>query len=130
MMPDAYGLTTRQADVLAFIRRRLGEGISPSYQEIQDALGLKSKSGVARLVRGLVDRGRIRQLPYRGRSIELVEGPPAPAPAEDARRVQACVAACDGVTMEELEILGPGGVRRLMDLLALPRVGRVPEVAA
>lgn len=67
------GLTKRQADALGFIRNYHAEhGITPTYSEIMDALGLASKSGVNRIVVGIEERGFIRRLPGRARSIALV----------------------------------------------------------
>lgn len=64
------GMTRRQNEVLAFINKYCLEyGYSPSYQEIADALGICSKSGVKRLIDGLVDRGRLEMLPRRSRSL-------------------------------------------------------------
>jgi hypothetical protein len=64
------GVTRRQNEVLSFINKYCLEyGYSPSYQEIADALGIGSKSGVKRLVDGLIDRGRLEMLPRRSRSM-------------------------------------------------------------
>lgn len=68
------GLTKQQLDCLNFIKAFLNEhGFAPSYQEINDAFGLHSKSSVYRLMRALCDRGYIRQLPNRARSLEVVD---------------------------------------------------------
>src|ERR1700741_4130700 len=65
-------LTRKQRELLKFIQERLGEtGISPSFDEMKDALGLKSKSGVHRLITGLEERGFIRRLPHRARALEV-----------------------------------------------------------
>lgn len=70
---EEYGMTKRQADLLAFIRRYWAENkYPPSFDEMKDALGLRSKSGVHRLVYGLVERGKVRFLPNRARSIEPI----------------------------------------------------------
>jgi SOS-response transcriptional repressor LexA len=66
------GLTKRQSEILAFIRERLERtGLSPSYTEMMTHLGLSSKSSIARLVRGLEERGFVRQLSTGARSIVL-----------------------------------------------------------
>lgn len=71
------GLTKIQADLLAFIERFSADnGISPSFTEMQLALGLKSKSGVDRLLRALEERGRVRRVRYRARAIEVVRDTP------------------------------------------------------
>lgn len=68
------GLTARQVECLDFIRRSTAAGTpSPSFDEIAQGLGLVSKSNVYRLVHALIDRGYLRQLPGRRRSIALIE---------------------------------------------------------
>lgn len=75
-------LTQRQLQLLKFITSYQGEhGVPPSFDEMRDALGLRSKSGIHRLVSGLVEREHIRRLPNRARAIEVIR-PPAAAPAE------------------------------------------------
>lgn len=70
---NSGGLTKRQADTLGFIRSYHSEhGITPTYSEIRDHLGIASKSGVNRIVVGIEDRGFIRRIPHRARSIALV----------------------------------------------------------
>src|SRR5512138_2057428 len=69
-------LTAKQRELLLFIDRRLGEsGISPSFDEMREALDLKSKSGVHRLISALEERGFIRRLPNRARALEVVKLP-------------------------------------------------------
>jgi repressor LexA len=69
-------LTKKQYDLLLFIDRRLKEdGIAPSFDEMKDALGLRSKSGIHRLMTGLEERGFIRRLPHRARALEVVRLP-------------------------------------------------------
>ncbi|NEW96581.1 transcriptional repressor LexA [Rhodopseudomonas sp. BR0G17] len=104
-------LTRKQFELLKFINERLKEaGVPPSFDEMKDALDLRSKSGIHRLITALEERGFIRRLPNRARAIEVIklpdtggmpgnsrrgftpsviEGnlgkvrPPSPAPAED-----------------------------------------------
>ena len=65
-------LTAKQHQLLTFIQSRLEEGgISPSFEEMKDALDLKSKSGVHRLISALEERGFIRRLPNRARALEV-----------------------------------------------------------
>jgi repressor LexA len=91
-----FMLTRKQRELLKFIQERLGEtGISPSFDEMKEALGLKSKSGVHRLITGLEERGFIRRLPHRARALDVVRlpedqsakaaQPPRPAAGEDRR---------------------------------------------
>lgn len=68
------GLTPRQSEALAFIRAYATTHVcSPSFDELTAALGLKSKSGIHRLLKGLEERGYIRRLKHRPRAIGLVE---------------------------------------------------------
>jgi repressor LexA len=69
-------LTRKQYELLVFINRRLSDGgVSPSFEEMKEALGLKSKSGIHRLISGLEERGFIRRLPHRARALEVVRLP-------------------------------------------------------
>ncbi|MEP1169633.1 MAG: MarR family transcriptional regulator, partial [Alphaproteobacteria bacterium] len=66
-------LTRKQHELLMFIHERLKEsGVPPSFDEMKDALDLRSKSGIHRLIRALEERGFIRRLPNRARAIEIV----------------------------------------------------------
>ena len=71
------GLTARQHELLEFITRyiRAHHGVCPSYTEMMDALGLRSKSGVNRLIEGLVERGHVRKALGKTRSLVLVGDP-------------------------------------------------------
>ncbi len=69
-------LTRKQHELLRFINERLSEsGVSPSFDEMKDALGLKSKSGIHRLITALEERGFIRRLPHRARALEVLKLP-------------------------------------------------------
>jgi repressor LexA len=69
-------LTAKQRELLQFITVRLEDtGISPSFEEMKDALDLKSKSGVHRLISALEERGFIRRLPNRARALEVIRQP-------------------------------------------------------
>jgi len=69
-------LTRKQHELICFIEDRLAEtGISPSFEEMKDALDLKSKSGVHRLISALEERGFIRRLPNRARALEVTKLP-------------------------------------------------------
>jgi repressor LexA len=75
-------LTAKQRELLLFVNNRLGEtGVSPSFDEMREALDLKSKSGVHRLISALEERGFIRRLPNRARALEVVKLPESSAPA-------------------------------------------------
>jgi repressor LexA len=87
-------LTRKQNELLLFINKRLNEGgVSPSFDEMKEALRLKSKSGIHRLITGLEERGFLRRLPHRARALQVLKLPeaaamPAPnvTPLLDARR--------------------------------------------
>ena len=69
-------LTRKQHELLTYINAKLGEtGVSPSFEEMKDALELKSKSGVHRLISALEERGFIRRLPNRARALEVTKMP-------------------------------------------------------
>jgi repressor LexA len=73
-------LTRKQSELLIYIQDRLKEsGVSPSFEEMKDALALKSKSGVHRLISALEERGFIRRLPNRARALEVLRLPDAQA---------------------------------------------------
>ena len=65
-------LTKKQKDLLLFIHQKMSEDdIPPSFEEMKDALGLKSKSGIHRLISALVERGYIERLPHRARALQI-----------------------------------------------------------
>jgi len=69
-------LTAKQRELLQFITVRLEDsGVSPSFEEMKEALDLKSKSGVHRLISALEERGFIRRLPNRARALEVIRQP-------------------------------------------------------
>ena len=68
-------LTRKQHELLIYIQDRLNDtGVSPSFEEMKEALALKSKSGVHRLISALEERGFIRRLPNRARALEVLRG--------------------------------------------------------
>ena len=110
-------LTAKQRELLLFIDKRLGEdGISPSFDEMREALDLKSKSGVHRLISALEERGFIRRLPNRARALEVVKlpeprptaevvqlRPVAPAPANDTIELLLAGRIAAGTPIEALQ---------------------------
>lgn len=69
-------LTRKQRELLLLIRDRMeSDGVSPSFDEMKVALGLKSKSGIHRLISGLEERGFIKRLPHRARALEILRLP-------------------------------------------------------
>ncbi|AOH86098.1 LexA family transcriptional regulator [Sphingomonas panacis] len=78
-------LTRKQHELICFINDRLEEtGVSPSFEEMKDALDLKSKSGVHRLISALEERQFIRRLPNRARALEVLRMPERVATAKKA----------------------------------------------
>src|SRR5512144_1025688 len=74
-------LTRKQFELLRFIHERLKEaGVPPSFDEMKDALDLRSKSGIHRLISALEERGFIRRLPNRARAVEVIKLPESVAP--------------------------------------------------
>jgi len=91
-------LTAKQRELLLFVNERLGEtGVSPSFDEMREALALKSKSGVHRLISALEERGFIRRLANRARALEVVKLPESSAPAPMTPRSVTPVAANDTI---------------------------------
>src|SRR5690349_15056644 len=69
-------LTRKQHELLMFIHERIKEtGVSPSFDEMKEALDLASKSGIHRLITALEERGFLRRLPHRARALEVVRLP-------------------------------------------------------
>ena len=119
-------LTRKQHELVCFIYDRLAEtGVSPSFEEMKEALDLKSKSGVHRLISALEERGFIRRLPNRARALEVVKMPergdapkavstsnvvempkreaPAPSPANDVMEIPLHGRIAAGMPIEALE---------------------------
>jgi repressor LexA len=112
-------LTAKQRELLQFITVRLEEsGISPSFEEMKEALDLRSKSGVHRLISALEERGFIRRLANRARALEVVRQPEdmvaAPRNREPAR-------ANDNV----VPLRQPGHPQPANDVVELPLHGRI-----
>jgi repressor LexA len=91
-------LTVKQHELLLFINKRLNElGVSPSFDEMREALDLKSKSGVHRLISALEERGFIRRLPNRARALEVLKLPESAAPPAPTLRPIVAAAANDTI---------------------------------
>ena len=79
-------LTKKQRDLLLLIHDRMSKGeIAPSFDEMRDLLGLKSKSGIHRLIMGLVERGYLARLPHRARALEVIKLPDGLPPSATDR---------------------------------------------
>ncbi len=85
-------LTRKQSELLRFIHERLKEtGVPPSFDEMKDALDLRSKSGIHRLIMALEERGFIRRLPNRARALEVLKLPEASTPMGTGRKFEPAV---------------------------------------
>ncbi len=83
-------LTSKQKELLLFIHERIkADGVSPSFDEMKEALNLASKSGIHRLIVALEERGFIRRLPNRARALEVLKMPDAVTPTAPPRGRQA-----------------------------------------
>ncbi len=79
-------LTTKQRELLIFIHQRIKDtGVSPSFDEMKEALDLASKSGIHRLITALEERGFLRRLAHRARALEVLKLPESAAPAAPPR---------------------------------------------
>ena len=82
-------LTRKQYELLVFVHERLKEsGVPPSFDEMKDALDLRSKSGIHRLIKALEERGFIKRLPNRARAIEVIRLPESMQPTLAPNRVR------------------------------------------
>ncbi|MBV8681709.1 MAG: transcriptional repressor LexA [Caulobacteraceae bacterium] len=105
-------LTRKQHDLLVFIHQRIQEtGVSPSFDEMKDALDLASKSGIHRLITALEERGFVRRLAHRARALEVLKppqtGPAAPfAPRSAAASVRPAGAPAAANDTRDLPVLG------------------------
>ena len=80
-------LTRKQHELLMFIQERMKEaGVPPSFDEMKDALDLKSKTGIHRLITALEERGFIRRLPHSARALEVIKLPDSYQPSPAGRR--------------------------------------------
>ena len=120
-------LTRKQHELITFIQNRLEEsGISPSFEEMKEALALKSKSGVHRLISALEERGFIRRLPNRARALEVIKTPEGSVlrQAQDERAIAQPRAANANDTLAPLRAPAPRG-NPANDVIELPLHGRI-----
>ncbi|HEX6440798.1 MAG TPA: transcriptional repressor LexA [Stellaceae bacterium] len=116
-------LTKKQHELLTFINQRLAAtGVAPSFDEMKDALNLRSKSGIHRLISGLEERGFIRRLPHRARALEVVKLPEESAAQPAAERGRFSPTVIRGVFSGAL----PGApVASDIEAVDLPLYGRI-----
>src|SRR5215467_4910272 len=131
-------LTRKQNELLMFINKRLNDdGVSPSFDEMKEALRLKSKSGIHRLITGLEERGFLRRLPHRARALQVLKLPeaaalPAPnvTPLLDSRRAAGMAESREGfvpqiVRGERVPLAGAIQAANEAQALSLPLYGRI-----
>lgn len=110
-------LTAKQRELIVFIQQRLEEtGISPSFEEMKEALDLKSKSGVHRLISALEERGFLRRLPNRARALEVIREPGDTTPSR---------AAPAGENVVPMPSPAPRAPEAANDVIELPLHGRI-----
>ncbi len=113
-------LTRKQHELICFINDRLAEtGVSPSFEEMKEALDLKSKSGVHRLISALEERGFIRRLPNRARALEVTKLP------EGGVVARAPVAKTDVAIPDNVIELPKRLPQPANDIIELPLHGRI-----
>lgn len=111
-------LTRKQRDLLVFIHDRLKDGgVAPSFDEMKEALDLKSKSGIHRLITGLVERGYLQRLPNRARAVEVIRLPDDMSTPKvknsDAGKTQSSPSILDRIS------------EKIADITTLPLVGKI-----
>ncbi|OYU36993.1 transcriptional repressor LexA [Novosphingobium sp. PASSN1] len=113
-------LTRKQHELLTFIQTRLEDsGISPSFEEMKEALDLKSKSGVHRLISALEERGFIRRLPNRARALEVIR-------ESDAGTAKVAARAAANAPSALAPLRSPAPVREpANDVIEIPLHGRI-----
>lgn len=117
-------LTRKQHELIRFIQARLEEtGVSPSFEEMKEALDLKSKSGVHRLISALEERGFIRRLPNRARALEVLRQPEDVSTKVAAARSPAPAAAPAALSV--LAKAPPKPAQPANDVIEIPLHGRI-----
>lgn len=109
-------LTNKQKELLLFIHTRIKEdGVSPSFDEMKDALNLASKSGIHRLITALEERGFIRRLAHRARALEVLKLPESATPAAPPR----------GRQQFRPSVVGPASISPAHSANSVPVLGRI-----
>ncbi|MDX2258069.1 MAG: transcriptional repressor LexA [Hyphomicrobiaceae bacterium] len=118
-------LTQKQKELLLFVHRRLKEdGVPPSFDEMKDALDLKSKSGIHRLITALEERGFIRRLPHRARALEVIKLPEG-ADAPQARGAGFQPTVVEGGRAPSEVMVRPGSTIVDSRTVSVPVMGRI-----
>ena len=115
-------LTQKQLDLLGFIHKRVErDGIPPSFDEMKDALGLRSKSGIHRLITALEERGFIRRLPHRARALEILQLPDVLERSDSSPRTAFSPQVIEGSRADP----PPAAIAVSVDAVELPLMGRI-----
>jgi repressor LexA len=110
-------LTAKQKELLLYIHGRVQEsGVPPSFDEMKEALDLRSKSGIHRLITALEERGFIRRLPHRARALEIIKLPEAMEPGRAANASSAPARQAD---------LAPPPAYMVAPPMTVPLMGRI-----
>jgi repressor LexA len=124
-------LTRKQHELLMFIHERMKEsGIPPSFDEMKDALDLRSKSGIHRLITALEERGFIRRLPNRARALEVIRLPDSMNPSMGGRKSRFEPSVIEG-TLGRISAPAPRGGPQMPGMsevgrpIAIPVMGRI-----
>ena len=117
-------LTRKQHELICFIDDRLrATGVSPSFEEMKEALDLKSKSGVHRLISALEEREFIRRLPNRARALEVLRLPESASGAAGRRFTPSVVEG--GLAGKTKAAPQPAAEERNRDIASIPVMGRI-----
>ena len=118
-------LTKKQSELLRFINDRLKEaGVPPSFDEMKEALDLRSKSGIHRLIIALEERGFIRRLPNRARALEVLRLPESATPSAPARAKRFEPAVIEG-DLGRVRPAAPAGEADGRGIVTIPVMGRI-----
>ena len=119
-------LTRKQRDLLKLIHERVQkDGVPPSFEEMKDALDLRSKSGIHRLITALEERGFIRRLAHRARAIEVLRLPEDMGPGGERASKGFTPTVVDGGRMEGATPHVSGSMPVRVDAHELPVMGRI-----
>lgn len=119
-------LTEKQKELLLFIHSRMQDsGVPPSFDEMKDALDLKSKSGIHRLITALVERGFIRRLPHRARAIEVIRLPENTDQGPAERRAGFQPSVIEGSRIRDMSMSTPPSTVIDSRTVSVPVMGRI-----
>lgn len=119
-------LTQKQKELLLFIHSRLQEsGVPPSFDEMKDALELKSKSGIHRLITALEERGFIRRLPHRARALEVIKLPESAEAMGQPKRAGFTPSVIQGSLGKQAQLVVPPSSMIDSRTVSVPVMGRI-----